>query len=411
MNAGFPTDEAGRPRILTVSQVTRAIKFVLEETFPEIWVAGEISNLSRPRSGHCYFSLKDADAQLPAVMWRSTAARVKFELQDGLAVVCRGRLNVYPPHGKYQLVVEQIQPEGLGALELAFRQLRDKLAKEGLFAPERKRPLPFYPRHVAVVTSPSGAAIHDFLQVVRRRRPDLNVTIFPVRVQGDEAAGEIVEAIRAANRWRERFDLIVVTRGGGSLEDLWSFNEEAVCRAVATSELPVVSAVGHEIDVTLCDLAADLRALTPTEAGERISPSRDDLLVRLREYEHRLKSTLTQQAASLRNRLEMLARHRVFRHPWEMLDVRRQTLDDWETRLNRAIAERVRRDGEHVARLAGKLESLSPLGVLERGYSITTTQDGRSVRDASELTPGDRIHTRVARGRLTSRVETVTPDE
>ncbi|GAB6165364.1 exodeoxyribonuclease VII large subunit [Thermostilla marina] len=411
MNTGYPTDDEGRPRILTVSQVTRAIKFVLEETFPEIWVGGEISNLSRPRSGHCYFSLKDADAQLPAVMWRSTAAKVRFELHDGLAVVCRGRLNVYPPHGKYQLVVEQIQPEGLGALELAFRQLREKLAKEGLFAPERKRPLPFYPRHVAVVTSPSGAAIHDFLQVVRRRRPDLHVTILPVRVQGTEAAGEIVQAILAANRWKEHFDVIVVTRGGGSLEDLWPFNEEIVCRAVADSSLPVVSAVGHEIDVTLCDLAADLRALTPTEAGERISLSREDLIRQLQDYEHRLKSTLTQKAASLRERLAMLSRHRVFQRPWEMLETRRQSLDEYETRLARAIGEKIRRSGEYMARLAGKLESLNPLAVLERGYSITTTQDGSPVRDAAELTPGDRIHTRLARGRFTSRVETILPDE
>ena len=261
---------------MSVSELTGQIKDLLEGSFPQVWVTGEISNCARPRSGHCYLTLKDGQAQLPAVIWRPTMARLRFELHDGLEVICRGNLGVYPPQGKYQLIVQEIQPKGIGRLELALRQLRQKLAQEGLFDPARKRPLPRFVRKIAVVTSPSGAAIRDFLEVLRRWR-GTDVLVVPVRVQGEGAAEEIAAAIQQVNRLRWPIDCLVVTRGGGSLEDLWAFNEEIVCRAIYHSRIPVISAIGHEIDVTLSDLVADVRALTPSEAAERIAPAAEEV--------------------------------------------------------------------------------------------------------------------------------------
>ena len=274
-------DDQPEQQILTVTEVTEQIKELLETSFPNVWIEGEISNFSRPRSGHCYLTLKDDEAQLPAVIWRSTASRLRFDLHDGLEVVCLGHLDVYPPRGRYQLIVREIEPKGIGALELAFRQLRDKLAKEGLFEPGYKKPLPAFSRRIAVVTSATGAAIRDFLEVLRRRWRGADVWIVPVRVQGEGAAEEIAAALEDVNRLADRPDCIVVTRGGGSLEDLWAFNEEVVVRAIFASKIPVVSAIGHEIDVTLSDLVADVRALTPSEAAELVAPAADELAARL----------------------------------------------------------------------------------------------------------------------------------
>ncbi len=259
---------AGRAQtVLSVSQLTAEIKDLLESAYPEVWVSGEISNFSRPQSGHCYFTLKDDEAQIRAVMWRMTAARVRFDLEDGLEVVCRGALDVYAPRGSYQLVVQQIEPKGLGALEQALRKLRARLAAEGLFDPGRKRPLPRFPRRIAVVTSPTGAAVRDFLEVLRRRWRGADVLVVPVRVQGEGSAAEIAAAIQMVNRLATPVDVLVVARGGGSLEDLWSFNEEIVVRAIHASQVPVVSGVGHEIDVTLADLVADVRGADAQRSG------------------------------------------------------------------------------------------------------------------------------------------------
>ena len=246
------------PEPLSIAALTAQIKSTLEGRFPDIWVAGEVSNFSRPQSGHCYFTLKDDHAQIRAVMWRGSASRLRFELKDGLEVVCHGAVDVYAPRGSYQLVVKEAQPLGIGALELALQRLREKLAAEGLFDRERKRPLPRFPKRIGFVTSPTGAAIRDFLQVLARRWRGVDVLVIPTRVQGDGAADEIADAVRLANRIRPRLDALVVGRGGGSLEDLWCFNEEPVVRAIAASEIPTISAVGHEIDVTLSDLAADV---------------------------------------------------------------------------------------------------------------------------------------------------------
>jgi exodeoxyribonuclease VII large subunit len=406
-----PEAEVSFDRPWTVSELTAAIKDLLETAFPVVWVAGEVSNFSRPRSGHCYLTLKDEGAQIPAVLWRTAAARVPFELHDGLEVVCGGTLSLYPPHGKYQLVIEAIQPKGIGALELALRQLRDKLAREGLFDPARKRSLPKFARRIAVITSPTGAAIRDFLEVLRRRWRGTDVLIVPVRVQGDGAAREIAAAIEAVNRIRTPIDCIVVTRGGGSLEDLWAFNEEIVCRAIYASRLPVVSAVGHEIDVTLSDLVADVRALTPSEAAERVAPAVDEVAAQLGHLHSRLSGAVRARAAWGRSRLESLARQRAFRCPLDRLRELSRRLDELGVRSDRAIRGQFRSSRRAAEAAAARLAALSPLAILARGYSLTErAADGQMVREAAELAPGDELRTRFARGQAISRVERVEPE-
>ena len=398
--------QQAEPEVLTVWALTCQIKQLLEEQFPTVWVSGEVSNFARPQSGHCYFTLKDDRAQLRAAMWRNAAARLRFELHDGIEVVCRGRLEVYAPRGGYQLIVEQIEPRGVGALELALRQLHAKLAAEGLFDPARKRPLPPFVRRIAVVTSPTGAAIRDFLQVLGRRWRGADVLILPVRVQGEGAAAEVAAAIELANRLVPSPDCIVVARGGGSLEDLWAFNEERTVRAVAASHMPVISAIGHEIDVTLCDLAADLRALTPSEAAELVAPAAEELAARLGQLQRRLAAAMRGGTAALRARLDALARHPVFRRPTQRLHDLARRLDELDARGQRAARQQCEMARQRTAAAAGRLESLSPLRVLGRGYSITQRlADGRLVRDAAELVPGEQILTRYARGQSLSRVE------
>jgi exodeoxyribonuclease VII large subunit len=377
-----PTDDPSGLVPCTVSELTAQIKLVLEEGFAEVALRAEVSNLARPRSGHLYFSLKDESASIRAVLWKSEAQRLVFELTDGLAVRVWGRVAVYAPRGEYQLVIRRIEPEGIGALELAFRQTLARLAAEGLFDPGRKRPLPRYPRRIVIVTSPTGAAVRDLLQVVGRRWRASEILIAPSRVQGAGAAAEVVAALDLANRVADA-DLIIVARGGGSLEDLWTFNEEAVVRAIAGSRLPVVSAIGHEVDVTLADLAADRRALTPSEAGEICVPD----------------------AAEVRRELDRLVAR--------LAHASRVCLSDARARLDR-LADRARRaigrdlDGRRhrLARLAAGLDALSPLAVLARGYSLTFAADGATLlRSAADVQPGDRIQTRLAQGRVISRVE------
>jgi exodeoxyribonuclease VII large subunit len=373
--------DSATERVLSVSELTDQIKGVLEGQFPAVWVSGEISNFSRPQSGHCYLTLKDDAAQIRAVLWRTAASKVRVELHDGLEVICRGQLDVYAPRGSYQLVIQQIELKGLGALEQALRKLRERLAAEGLFEPARKKPLPKFPRRIAFVTSPTGAAIRDFLEVLRRRWRGVDVLIVPVRVQGEGAAQEIAGGIELVNRLAEPVDVLVVGRGGGSLEDLWAFNEEIVVRAIFASRVPVVSAVGHEIDVTLADLVADMRALTPSEAAERVVPAADEVTAFLRRQEQRLAGALRARASAARARLDALAGCRVFRRPLERVQLLERQLDDLDARARRAIARRVETAGSLVAAQAGRLESLSPLAVLGRGYSMTSrASDGQLVR-------------------------------
>jgi exodeoxyribonuclease VII large subunit len=434
------------PRPLSVSELTAQIKDLLEAGFPAVWVAGEVSNFARPQSGHCYLTLKDDRAQLRAVMWRGVATRVRFDLHDGLEVICQGHLDVYAGRGSYQLVIEDVVPRGVGALELALRQLREKLAREGLFDPARKRPLPAFVRQIAVITSPTGAAIRDFLQVLARRWRGTDVLVVPVRVQGEGAGAEIAAAIELVNHLAllecgdssplsfppvalqddsGKFlksgdesphsrgfhpDCIVITRGGGSMEDLWAFNEEVVVRAIAASRIPVVSAVGHEIDVTLADLVADLRALTPSEAAELVAPAAEELLADLRQVERRLAVGLRSLAARARSQLDALARSTSFRRPFQRIFDSARRLDELDGRAARAVRGRLRTARQQTDTAAGRLESLSPLAVLGRGYSLTQrTSDGHLIRAAAELLPGEQITTRFAQGQTISRVEHVEP--
>ncbi len=394
--------------VFTVSEVTAQIKDLLETAFPVLWVSGEISNFSRPGSGHCYFTLKDDAAQIRAVLWRSDAARLRFDLHDGLEVLCQGSLELYAPRGTYQFVARQIQPKGLGALELALRQLREKLAAEGLFDPRRKRPLPAFPRRVAVVTSTTGAAVRDFLEVMHRRWRGCDVLIVPTRVQGDGAGREIAAAIARANRLKVPIDCLVVARGGGSLEDLWAFNEECVVRAICTSRIPVVSAVGHEIDVTLSDLAADVRALTPSEAAELVVPAADAVKQNVARFRQRLMHALQQRAHLARARLDALAARRILKRPLDRIHDLSQQLDELDVRGRRGLDRHLQQARRRANALAAQLESLSPLAVLGRGYSLTRrASDGQLVRNAAELNRGDTITTRFASGEAVSRIEEV----
>jgi exodeoxyribonuclease VII large subunit len=393
---------------LTVAQLTAQIKITLEGEFPNVWVAGEISNYSRPQSGHSYFTLKDDQAQIRAVMWRGTTSRLKFDLADGLDVICHGHVDVYAPRGSYQLVVDELQPKGMGALELALRKLREKLAAEGLFDPARKRRLPTFPRRLAFVTSPTGAAVRDFLEVLRRRWRGVDVLVIPSRVQGDGAAAEIVAGIRLANRLSPSPDVLVVGRGGGSLEDLWAFNEEPVVRAIAASRIPTVSAVGHEIDVTLADLAADVRALTPSEAAERVVPAAEEISGRIGGYHARLRHAAHRRVMWLRARWEGIAAQRPFRRPFELIHDRSRRLDELNLHGNAAMRRLVRDRQNRLATIAGKIETLSPLEVLARGYTITQdAASGAVVRNARQLRVGQSIMTRFATGEAVSKVESV----
>jgi exodeoxyribonuclease VII large subunit len=375
------TDDPFGLMFQSVSELTARIKQTLEADFAEVALKGEVSNVARPRSGHVYFTLKDDLASIRAVLWKSEARRLAFDLTDGLAVQALGRLTVYVPRGEYQITIQEIEPEGIGALELAFRQRYAKLALEGLFEPSRKRPLPHYPRRIVIVTSPTGAAVRDLLQVTARRWRCAQVLIAPSRVQGAGADQEIVAALALANQVADA-SVIVVARGGGSLEDLWTFNEEIVVRAIAGSRLPVISAIGHEIDVTLADLAADHRALTPSEAGEFCVPDSREVALHLDHLADRLRLAGLTQLRNARARLDRLA-------------------DRGRAAINQDLVRRRHK----LARFAASLEALSPLGVLARGYSLTFRADNQSlVHTIDDVQPGDILHTQLASGFLVSRV-------
>jgi exodeoxyribonuclease VII large subunit len=396
-------------KVLTVAELTADVKAVLEDGFPSVWVAGEVSNLARPQSGHLYFTLKDAAAQLRSVLWRGIALRLRFDPADGLEVIARGNLTVYQPRGEYQLIVSELHPKGIGALDLALRQLREKLFARGWFDPARKRPLPPFPRRVALVTSPTGAAVRDMLEMLGRRWPAVEVIVVPVRVQGDGAAAEIATAINLISRLRLS-DVVIVGRGGGSLEDLWAFNEEVVARAIHESAVPVVSAVGHETDVTIADLVADHRALTPTHAAAAVVPDRRELLAGVRDLEARLHAGVARRLEAARQRVADLTGRRALRLPLDRVRDGERRLDDLAGRLHRAARQRLDRGRQHVEATAARLAGVSPLNVLARGYSLTQTDAGAVVRDAAQVRPGDRVRTRLHRGRIVARVEAMEFD-
>ncbi len=450
----------------SVSELTREIQGLLESKFLDVWVGGEISNLRTAASGHHYFTLKDARAQIRAVCFRNQARYLKFKPQDGVSVIVRGRLTVYETRGEYQILVELIEPAGLGALQLAFEQLKAKLAAEGLFDKARKKPLPLLARTVGVVTSPSGAVIRDIVRVLRRRFRNMNLLLYPVKVQGEGAAAEIVEAIRFFNRRvageeagsapvrpapparpapQVAPDVIIVARGGGSLEDLWAFNEEGVARAIAASKIPIISAVGHETDFTIADFVADLRAPTPSAAAELVVHRKEDFDAELEERERRMGHMLRLKVSEARQRLTELRMHRVFQALAARLAERTQRVDDLMTGLDRSLRQRLstarhellrasagvlrfdfprllgikaaalderekKVDGELLRCISarrdrlGRVESIlherSPLVILGRGYSITRDAAGKIIRDASEVAVGAEISVRLAKGGL-----------
>lgn len=394
---------------LTVTQLNQLVKSTLEQQVPRLWVAGEVSDLSRPSSGHIYFTLKDKESQIRAVMWRSATSKLNFKLEDGMAIHAYGSTEIYVPRGTYQFIAYKIEPQGEGALQVAFRQLHAKLSREGLFDPARKKKLPAMPKRVGFVTSPSGAALKDFLEVVRRRWSNLSIVVIPARVQGVGSVEEIVRGIKLAPKIDPKLDILVVGRGGGSLEDLWSFNEELVVRAIAACPIPTVSAVGHEIDVTLSDLAADVRALTPSEAAERIAPSRADLEEALLQYHHRMTQTVLRQMQWLKRRVADIARRPVLARPQEILRMRSQMLDQLEDRMQRVMKHRIQLLHAKLSERASSLEALSPLSVLTRGYSITQRDsNGEVITDAEQLARHERLRIILKSGQILAKVEDIT---
>ncbi len=404
--------EPGERRAISVTELTRRIKAALEEAplLGRLWVRGEISNYKRHTSGHIYFSLKDEDGLIRAVMFRGRADRLRFVPQEGQAVLALGNVGVYEVSGQYQFYVDELEPSGKGALYQALEQMKAKLEAEGLFDQALKRPLPWLPRRVGVVTSPSGAVIQDIISVSRRRFPNCCLLLAPVAVQGDEAPGQVARAIADLNRVG-RVEVIIIARGGGSLEELWAFNTEIVARAIRGSSAPVVSAVGHETDFTIADFVADWRAPTPSAAAERVWPERRELEGGLAACEMRLKQGLFGRLRLERSRLAALSASRVLTRPLERIQQWRQRLDDSLRRLEAGVGQRIagRRAGFNL--LIGRLEGLSPLSALARGYSFCTrASDGFLVKSWDQVWPGEAVKVKLARGGLDCRVDTVWPE-
>ncbi|WP_372999769.1 exodeoxyribonuclease VII large subunit [Marinobacter sp.] len=438
-----------RPRALSVSELNHQARHLLESSFMQVWVEGELSGFSRPSSGHWYFSLKDRKCQVRCAMFRGMNQRIRTLPKEGDQVRIRGKVTLYENRGDFQIIVEHIEPAGLGALQLAFEELKRKLLAEGLFDQARKKPLPPLPRHIGVVTSPTGAAIHDILTVLARRCPAIPVTLYPTAVQGKTAAADIVRAIESAQN-HGIADVLIIGRGGGSLEDLWCFNEEAVARAIAECRIPTVSAVGHEVDVTIADFVADLRAPTPSAAAEKVSPDQSDWLRQLRERESRLSNAMALTLKRLSTQLGHLGAR--LRDPRRELQEKAQRMDELELRLEKAIRQRLtnvavrndhlgqrlfmqsprrqlsqshetlgraserlvsvmqqhlRQRRDSLEHLAQTLNVVSPLATLGRGYAIVRDSQGRIIREAPDVSPGDTISARVARGEMTAKVTSV----
>ena len=393
---------------LSVSELNARIKGLIESdpVLGSVYVRGELSNYKVYPSGHHYFTLKDAESSLRCVMFRSAASKLRFRPEGGMRVTAWGRVAVYPRDGAYQLYCEGLMPEGAGDLQVAYEQLKAKLAAEGLFDPAHKKPIPRYPERIAVITSSAGAAVHDIIRVLRKRWPVAKVVLLPVRVQGVEAPPEIAGALRYANKYRVA-DVIITGRGGGSIEDLWAFNDERVARAIYASELPVISAVGHEPDVTIADFVADLRAATPSNAAELVAPDVSELRDAIRSASARLDQAIGRGLSQRRTALTELASRRVMQSPTGFIDQRRLELDSIRLRLDAAATGRLHRERQEFARLAAKLDALSPLKVLGRGYSIALDAEGRAVREAGQLKAGDKLDLRLSRGGAKCLVESV----
>jgi len=398
-----------KPKAYTVSAVTRMIKSTLEGSFYNLWIEGEISNYTHHSSGHRYFSLKDDNAVMKCVMWRTLAAGIKFEIEPGQKLLAFGDITVYEKGGNYQLNCKKLVPVGIGPLELAFRQLHEKLSGEGLFDEDRKRPLPEYARRIGLVTSPTGAALRDFIQIARRRNRSVELVIYPAQVQGDGAELTVKAGIEYFNG-RDDIDVIVVTRGGGSLEDLWAFNTEVTVRAVAASRTPVVSAVGHEIDTTLCDLAADLRAPTPSAAAELTVWSRREFAERIAYHAERQSNLLRNRVRDARRRLDELTRRPVLARPLDTVRQYQQQLDGLVRLLTLGGRNVLVAHKNRLALALTRLETLSPLRHFARGYSVTRKLPKKVLlKSVGDVYPTDRIETLLVDGTVVSYVERIEP--
>jgi exodeoxyribonuclease VII large subunit len=392
------------PRIYTVSELSQGIKYLLETNFRELWVEGEISGLKVSSLGHTYFDLKDANSNISGVMFRGFAQGLKFDLQNGLLVRVRGNITTYDKQSKYQLMAKEIQPAGIGPLQLAFEQLKKKLQAEGLFDAARKRPIPALPQKIAVVTSPTGAAIRDILSILKRRYANMHIIVAPVKVQGAGSAEEIANAIIDLNENFPDIDVMLVGRGGGSMEDLWSFNEEIVARAIANSKIPVISCVGHETDFTIADFVADLRAATPSAAAELVVKSKVELAAQIAGLERRLLQSLRIYYENLQGKFRRLVSSRPMQNPLVLLERPLRRLDDSVEGMVAASADRLRRAGEKLNLQSEKLKALSPLFPLKKGYAIVKDAKGKAVKTAASLAPGDRLNLQFAEGRAEAEV-------
>jgi exodeoxyribonuclease VII large subunit len=390
-------------RVFSVSELNAQVHELLEASFPELWVEGEVSNCKAYPSGHTYLTLKDDKAQVRAVLFKGASFGVKFKLADGLKVLVRARVTSYEPRGELQLVISAAEPREKSALQLALEQLKAKLQAEGLFEEARKKPLPPYPRVVGVVTSGQGAAVRDILHVLSRRWPGLEIRVWPVKVQGPGAAAEIAEAVRGFNALAPDTEVLLVGRGGGSIEDLWAFNEEPVARAIAESDIPVVSCVGHETDWTIADLVADLRAPTPSAAAELAAPDKAAVLDRVAELEDAMLQTLRDRLAALARRLSYASAHPLLQDPRRLWEQRAQRVDELAARLPEAARRVVERLRLKLGAATGRLDAISPLRVLARGYAIAT-REGAVLTRASQARPGDAIRVRLHEGELACEV-------
>ncbi len=392
------------PKIYTVGELSQGIKALLETSFREIWVEGEISGLKVSSLGHTYFDLKDAVSNISGVLFRGFAADLKFELQNGLLVRVRGNITTYDKQSKYQLMAKEVQPAGIGPLQLAFEQLKKKLQSEGLFDQARKRTIPALPQKIAVVTSPTGAAIRDILSILKRRYANMHIIVAPVKVQGQGAKEEIARAIKDLNDNFPDIDVMLVGRGGGSMEDLWAFNEEIVARAIAGSKIPVISCVGHETDFTIADFVADLRAPTPSAAAELVVKSKVELAAHIAQLEKRLLQSLRIYYENLWGKFRRLTSSRMLVNPLALLERPTRRLDEAVEGLFLASADRARRAGERLNLQTEKLKALSPLFPLRKGYAIVKSAQGKAVKAASSLSPGDRLSLQFAEGRAEAEV-------
>ena len=400
-------------RIITVSELNEYLKMLFEydEILRNIYIKGEISNFTNHyKTGHFYFSLKDAGGSVRAVMFRSSASKLKFKPENGMRVIVGGRVSVFPRDGQYQVYVDVMEPDGVGALYMAYEQLRAKLEKEGLFAEERKKPLPRFPKRIGIVTSPTGAAIRDMLHITGRRFPSAEIVLYPALVQGTDAAASIARGIRYFNT-KKSVDLLIVGRGGGSLEDLWAFNEELLVRAVADSELPVISAVGHETDFTLCDFAADLRAPTPSAAAELAVPDTEELLSSLGHMNERISLAMSRRLAKGRDRLGLLSSSRMLKDPRAFIDDKRMALAMDEQALYARMERILAAKRAEFQYKTAKMEALNPLAVVARGYSAVFDEKGILVKSVSQLAPGDGVSFALTDGKVHARVEKIESEK